>query len=156
MRCDRPIQTLIFVLERTASYKLSVDPLSPDFCRLAELQATSYAEANLLPNRKAASGSSAAAAANGAVQINSPYAVAFLDRFGRRPTGSIPLGETITPVARSYTQFSKMMLVRGNGFEVFIDFSASTVSANQFAALPDVNNVATQTSCTVSWCKSVP
>lgn len=156
MRCDRPVQTLIFVLERTASYKLSVDPLSPDFCRLAELQATSYAEANLLPNRKAASGSSAAAAANGAVQISSPYAVAFLDRFGRRPTGSIPLGETITPVARSYTQFSKMMLVRGNGFEVFIDFSASTVSANQFAALPDVNNVATQTSCTVSWCKSVP
>ena len=33
MRCDRSVQTLIFVLERTAGYKLSVDPLSRDFCR---------------------------------------------------------------------------------------------------------------------------
>jgi hypothetical protein len=28
IRCDRSVQTLIFVLERTASYKLNVDPLS--------------------------------------------------------------------------------------------------------------------------------
>ncbi len=156
IRCDRSVQTLVFVLERTAGYKLNVDPLAQDFCRMAELQATSYAEANLLPNARAPKGSGSQVASNGAIQISSPYAVAFLDRFGRRPTGSIPVGEPITPVARSYTQFSKMMLVRGNGFEVFIDFSASTVSENQFAALPDVNNVSMQTACTVSWCKSVP
>ncbi len=156
IRCDRSVQTLVFVLERTAGYKLSVDPLTQDFCRLAELQATAYAESNLLPNAKAPKGSNSQVASNGAVQISSPYAVAFLDRFGRRPTGSIPVGETITPVARSYTQFSKMMLVRGNGFEVFIDFSASTVSENQFASLPDVNGVGTQTACNVGWCKSVP
>ncbi|MBI1276739.1 MAG: hypothetical protein GC179_01290 [Anaerolineaceae bacterium] len=156
IRCDRSVQTLVFVLERTAGYKLSVDPLARDFCRMAELQATAYAESNLLPNAKAPKGSNSQAASNGAIQISSPYAVAFLDRFGRRPTGSIPVGEPITPVARSYTQFSKMMLVRGNGFEVFIDFSASTIGENQFAALPDVNNVSTQTACTVSWCKSVP
>ena len=78
------------------------------------------------------------------------------DRFGRRPTGTIPVGEGITPVGRSYTQFSKMMLVRGNGFEVFIDFSASTVSEDQFAALPDINSASVQTACTAAWCKSVP
>ena len=156
IRCDRSVQTLIFVLERTASYKLSVDPLSADFCRLAELQATSYAEANLLPNARAAAGSNSQAATNGAVQITSPYAVAFLDRFGRRPTGSIPVGEVIVPVARSYTQFSKMMLVRGNGYEVFIDFSASSISVNQYAALPDINSSSPQTTCTTNWCKSVP
>jgi len=156
IRCDRSVQTLVFVLERTAGYKLTIDPLTQDFCRMAELQATSYAEANLLPNAKAPKGSTSQVASNGAIQISSPYAVAFLDRFGRRPTGSIPVGEPITPIARSYTQFSKMMLVRGNGFEVFIDFSASTVSENQFAALPDVNSVGMQTTCTVSWCKSVP
>jgi hypothetical protein len=156
MRCDRSVQTLVFVLERTAGYKLNIDPLGRDFCRLAELQATAYAESNLLPNsRKVANGSSQGNQSNG-VQISSPYAVAFLDRFGRRPTGSIPVGETITPVARSYTQFSKMMLVRGNGFEVFIDFSASTIDVNQYAALPDVNSVGAQTACTVGWCKSVP
>jgi hypothetical protein len=156
IRCDRSVQTLVFVLERTAGYKLSIDPLTQDFCRMAELQATAYAESNLLPNAKAPKGSNGQVASNGVIQISSPYAVAFLDRFGRRPTGSIPVGERITPVARSYTQFSKMMLVRGNGFEVFIDFSASTVSENQFSALPDVNNIGMQTTCTVSWCKSVP
>ncbi len=155
IRCDRSVQTLIFVLERTAGYKLSVDPLARDFCRMAELQATAYAESNLLPNAKV-SHSGGQSAVGGAVQINSPYAVAFLDRFGRRPTGTIPVGEAITPVARSYTQFSKMMLVRGNGFEVFIDFSASTVSENQFSALPDINSSSVQTTCTAAWCKSVP
>jgi hypothetical protein len=155
IRCDRSVQTLVFVLERTAGYKLSIDPLAPDFCRMAELQATAYAESNLLPNAKV-SNKGSQSAASGAVQISSPYAVAFLDRFGRRPTGSIPVGETITPIGRSYTQFSKMMLVRGNGFEVFIDFSASTVSENQFAALPDINSSSVQTACTAEWCKSVP
>lgn len=154
MRCDRSVQTLIFVLERKATYKLSVDPLSRDFCRLAELQATSYAESNLLPNAKAAANGQVTS--SGGVQINSPYAVAFLDRFGRRPTGSIPVGEVIVPVARSYVQFSKMMLVRGNGYEVFIDFTASTISVNQYAALPNIDNTAVQTSCTAGWCKSVP
>lgn len=154
MRCDRSVQTLVFVLERTSGYKLGVDPLGQDFCRLAELQATAYAEANLLPNQRAAN--NGATASGGANQIVSPYAVAFLDRFGRRPTGSIPVGEPITPVARSYTQFSKMMLVRGNGFLVFIDYSASSISENQFAALPDVNGVSSQLSCTAEWCKFVP
>ncbi len=154
IRCDRSVQTLVFVLERTSGYKLSVDPLGRDFCRLAELQATAYAEANLLPNNSPLK-INTTASQGGAVQITSPYAVAFLDRFGRQPTGSIPLGEAVSPIARSYTQFSKMMLVRGNGFEVFIDYSASTVSENQFAALPDVNGVGAQTACAASWCKGV-
>ena len=156
IRCDRSVQTLIFVLERKAAYKLSIDPLAKDFCRLAELQATSFAEANLLPNNRVTAAAGNQTATNGGVQINSPYAVAFLDRFGRRPTGTIPVGENIVPVARSYTQFSKMMLVRGNGYEVFIDFSASTISVNQYAALPDINSSNPQTTCTVGWCKSVP
>lgn len=155
MRCERSVQTLVFVLERTSAYKLGVDPLAQDFCRLAELQATAYAEANLLPNQRATS-SGVVTSGGGATQITSPYAVAFLDRFGRRPTGSIPIGEPITAVARSYTQFSKMMLVRGNGFLVFIDYSASSISENQFAALPDVNGVSSQLSCTAEWCKFVP
>ncbi|MCA0458618.1 MAG: hypothetical protein LCI00_31965 [Chloroflexi bacterium] len=154
IRCDRSIQTLVFVLERTSSYELGVDPLAPDFCRLAELQATAYAESNLLPNQRPVGGGGVVS--SGGIQIISPYAVAFLDRFGRRPTGSIPVGEPITPVARSYTQFSKMMLVRGNGFLVFIDYSASSISENQFAALPDVNGVSSQFSCTAEWCKFVP
>lgn len=155
MRCDRSVQTLVFVLERTSSYKLNIDVFDREFCRLAELQATAYAESNLLPNNRVTNNGSQSSSSSG-VQITSPYAVAFLDRFGRRATGSIPVGEQITPVARSYTQFSKMMLVRGNGYEVFIDFSASNISIDQYAALPDVNSVGTQTSCSAGWCKGAP
>lgn len=154
MRCERGVQTLVFVLERTAGFTLGVDPLSGDFCTLAELQATAYAESRLLPNKAAPANSpQVGSSGTGGVQVNSPFAVAFLDRFGRQPTGTIPLGETLTPVARSYTQFSRMMLVRGNGFEVFIDYRASTVDENTFAALPDVNNSSSTTACNVNWCK---
>lgn len=156
MRCERGVQTLVFVLERTAGFTLTVDALSRDFCTLAELQATAFAESRILPNQ-AAQTSSPQTGTSGTVgvQVSSPFAVAFLDRFGRQPTGTIPLGEALTPVARSYTQFSRMMLVRGNGFEVFIDYQASTVDENTFGALPDVNNVSFDTGCGASWCLGV-
>ncbi len=155
MRCDRATQTLVLVMERTAGFRLNVDVFSPDFCNLAGLQATAYAEANIMPNPRASSASVGGGVTNGAVQVSSPFAVAFLDRFGRRPTGTIPVGEPLTPIARSYTQFSRMMLVRGNGFEVFIDYSASTLGENQFAGLPDVNSISTNTGCNAPWCNGV-
>ena len=89
------------------------------------------------------------------MQVSSTFAVGFLDRFGRQPTGTIPLGEALTPVARSYTQFSHMMLVRGNGFELFIDYQASNIGESGFAALPDVNSVSYDTGCGASWCLGV-
>ncbi|MEZ4667602.1 MAG: hypothetical protein R3E39_06750 [Anaerolineae bacterium] len=157
IRCERGVQTLVFVLERTAGFTLTVDPFSRDYCSLAELQATAYAENKILPNKQAASISSpqGTSATNTGVRVSSEFAVAFLDRHARQPTGTIPLGEPLTPVARSYTQFSRMMLVRGNGFEVFIDYGASSIDENSFAALPDVNNVSYTAGCAASWCAGV-
>jgi hypothetical protein len=153
MRCERGVQALINVLERSGSFTLSVSANDPNFCHLAELQASRFAEVNVLSSGGGVTvNESGVAVPTSGTRIDSEFAVAFLDRFGRQKTGTIPLGEPITPVARSYTTFSRMMLVRGNGFEVFIDYRTSTVSDADFAVLPDVNGIGISTTCTASWC----
>jgi hypothetical protein len=134
-------------LENRDGFTLTTSVNDPDFCQKAELEAALYVEAQL-----AAAASGRGQAASGTVTIDSPFAVAFLDRFARQPVGSIPLGTTIEPVARSYTQYSRMMLVRGDGFEVFIDWDGSTFTEAEFKALPDVNSIASATNCAAEWC----
>lgn len=154
-RCDRAVQTLVNVLERGGVFSLNVDLNSPDFCHLAEVQASRFAEVNLLSNN--GSGGQTAGAASvavpGTVQIQSEFAVAFLTRFGSKRVGVIPLGELVTPIARSYTAFSKMMLVQGSGYIVFMDYRATTISDEQFAVLKDVDTVGAEPGCTAAWCQ---
>lgn len=147
MRCSRATQALVNWLESRDGFTLTASVNDPDFCSKAELEAALYVEAQLAP---AASG--AGQTANAPVTIDSPFAVAFLDRFARQPVGSIPPGTTVEPVARSYTQYSRMMLVRGDGFEVFIDWDGSTLTEAQFKALPDVDSIASATDCLAEWC----
>ncbi len=157
MRCERGVQTLINLLERNGSFTLTVSADDPNFCHLAELQAARFAEVNVLnPDAGAVNNndSGGSPASPTGARIDSEFAVAFLDRFGRQKTGTIPLGEAITPVARSYTTFSHMMLVRGNGFEVFIDYEASTLSEADFAVLQNVDNIGISTTCNASWCRA--
>lgn len=157
MRCERGVQALINLLERNASFTLGVVAGDPNFCRLAELQAARFTEVNVLnPNANTPTNTDngGVAPTGTGARIDSEFAVAFLDRFGRQKTGTIPLGEAITPVARSYTTFSHMMLVRGNGFEVFIDYEASTLSEGDFAVLQNVDNIGVSTTCTASWCRA--
>ncbi|MBL8154272.1 MAG: hypothetical protein JNM70_08825 [Anaerolineae bacterium] len=147
MRCSRATQALVNWLESQGGFTLTASINDPDFCQKAELEASLYVEAQLAP-----AASSDGQAASGPVTIDSPFAVAFLDRFARQPVGSIPLGTSIEPVARSYTEFSRMMLVRGDGFEVFMDWDGSTLTEAQFRALPDVNSIASATDCAAEWC----
>jgi hypothetical protein len=154
MRCERGVQALINLLERNGGFTLTVSANDPNFCHLAELQAARFAEVSVLnPGAEVVGSNNGAGTVATGTRIDSEFAVAFLDRFGRQKTGTIPLGESITPVARSYTTFSHMMLVRGNGFEVFIDYEASTLSEGEFAVLQNVDNIAVSTTCTASWCR---
>jgi hypothetical protein len=147
MHCDRATQSLVTLLERTTAFRLTVDANEPSFCSLASMQASRVVETGL----PAASGGAAAAVA-GSPSISGQFAVAFRTRFGTQPAGTIPVGEVITPVARSYVQFSRMMLVRGTGFELFIDYRDSTVSDADFEALPNIDNVSSTPNCTAAWC----
>jgi hypothetical protein len=166
MRCDRGVQALVNVLERGGVFTLNVNSNDFNFCALAELQASTFAEQSLLSNQATAltttnnpttapAAQGATAALPGNVQIDSNLAVAFLNRFGTENVGTIPPGTTVAPIARSFTQFSRMTLVRGDGFEVFVDYRDTTLTDDQFASLPDVNGVQVNAVCGAAWCKTI-
>lgn len=151
LRCNRSTQALVTLLERSGTFQLQIDLNAPDFCHQAEVEASRFAEQGQA-NAAALAGVEGAAPPAGSIQIDSPFAVAFLDRNARQPTGTVPQGEVITPVARSYTQFSRMMLIRGNGFDVFIDYRDSSITEDAFNALPDINSITTPPTCAAEWC----
>ncbi|MEO8606858.1 MAG: hypothetical protein ABI690_03205 [Chloroflexota bacterium] len=166
IRCERGVQALVNVLERGGVFSLNVDGNDPNYCQLVELQASHFAETNILSSptttlatsasNPAASGTSGSAVAfSGSAQIDSAIAIAFLNRYGTEQVGKIPVGTSVEPVARSFTQFSAMTLVRGQDFEVFIDYRDSNLTADQFAVLPNVDNASVNTVCNASWCEPI-
>lgn len=162
LRCDRALQTLVGLLERSANFILPIDVNNPDFCRLAEQQATQFAEANnvtINPGAPAASNPAAApnivAAPPGSARVTGALALGFLNRYATEHVGLIPVGTPVSPVARSFTEFSRMMLVRGDGFELFVDHRDTTVTDAEFAVLPNVDGVQVNTHCDAAWCKPV-
>lgn len=170
IRCERAVQALVTWLESSGSFVLTVDFNSPDFCRLAELQASQYAE-SLASGAPAPSGGvtspaiseplpadaggGAAGVPPGGGQITGALALGFLNRYATEHIGLIPVGTAFTPVAASRTEFSRMTLIRGQGFELFIDYRDSTLTDADFAALPDVNGVQANPVCEADWCQPV-
>ncbi len=163
LRCDRAVQSLVSLLERNG-FILPLNASTPDFCAQAELQAAQFAEANpAVTFASAAPGQTSSAASApgspvappGSARITGELALGFLNRYATEHIGLIPVGTIFTPVARSFTEFSRMMLIRGEGFELFIDHRDSTVTDAQFAGLPDVNGVSVNTLCEVEWCRPV-
>ena len=74
------------------------------------------------------------------------------DRNARERAGVMPQGIQFTPVARSTTQFSNMMVVRGDGFEVFIDYTFTTLDLTAFESLPALETVLLSIQCLAPWC----
>lgn len=175
MRCDRATQNLVGLLERGGVFTLSVDPSAPDYCIQAANTASQFTEANLLRSIPGGTGGAdviqAASEASNVDSSDSGGAFvptgraapiggdvvtpAFLDRYATQQVGRIPEGVTFSPVARSYTLFSNMMVVRGVNFEVFVDYKTTTLSEEQFRALPDIDRGEISTVCNADWCTDV-
>jgi hypothetical protein len=149
MRCGRAVQALVNLLQLNGVFQLQADPNSADFCQQAEQQVTQFAEVNLLTS---ASPGGRLLAPSGPASVNTDFAVAFLDTAAQLRVGIIPNGTSITPVARSFGQFSKMMLVSGDNFQVYVDFQFTSVTPEQFDALPDVTTVDNSPQCGADWC----
>ncbi|MFN8376185.1 MAG: hypothetical protein U0694_25335 [Anaerolineae bacterium] len=159
MRCNRATQALVGLLERSfrgsGGFELQIDPNSPQFCTQAEIEASRYTEVNLLSNNTGASGGlNAPAAASGTVTPIGNFTVAFLDRDAQQRIGIIPRGTALTVVARSYTTYSAMILVQAAGFQVFVDYTTTTLTEDQFEPLPNVDGVDFDTFCDADWCSA--
>lgn len=157
MRCSRATQSLVRLIER-GGYFMQADPNSPGFCAQAELEASGYVEASLLaappspPPPVVGASVSSPTGLTGEVRANLRGVAVFRDRNARQRVGVLPRDLPFAVVARSMTPFSNMMLVRGEGFEVFVDYTFTTFSLSDFEALPDVNTVPSAPQCVAAWC----
>lgn len=159
MRCNRATQNLVGLLER-GGVALAADPNSPDFCALIEVEASQYVEANILSVTGGAASAtlldtseSGAAASSGGGEASTDFTLTFLDRNATQRGGVLPLGTRFTPLARSYAAFSNMMLVEGDGFVVFVDYTQTSIDDAAFNALPDVDAGEYVVVCTADWCE---
>lgn len=160
MRCDRSTQNLTALLQRDNLFVPNVLPTNPNYCQLVAVQIGQYMEANVLanttqPSIAAAPGTqntAGASVAGGTATAIADIGLAYLDRHAARRAGMIPVTATFQPVARSFAQFSRMTLVRGEGFEVFVDYKTTTITDEQFLSLPDINTTPANPFCDAAWC----
>lgn len=146
-RCDRSTQALAFLLQKYGYYTINIDPASPNYCQQLAVDVSLFAEINLLPaNSGAASGKSSV------VTVNTQYGIAFSDRGASHVLGLMPEGTVIKPIARSYAQFSNMTLVEGDGFTVFIEWTNTSLSKDEWDALPNEADTQYTISCDADWC----
>lgn len=151
LSCDRTTQAIVQFLELNGVFTLQADRTAPDFCEQAALEASLFMEVNLLGN-PTVGGAGGITITNASATINSPFAAAFLDRGAAQRVGVIPEGTQIEAIGKSPAEFSNMMLIRGDGFEVFVDFQFTSVDEEQFDALPSVTTIEFQPACTAEWC----
>ncbi|NWF68037.1 MAG: hypothetical protein HXY40_03035 [Chloroflexi bacterium] len=158
MRCTRATQALVSLLERSfrgsGGFTIQADPNSPDFCAQVELEASRFTEVNLLGGSSSGGLNAPSAQASGTITPLGSFTVAFLDRDARQRVGVIPRDTPLTVVARSYTQYSAMILVQAAGFQVFVDYTSTTLTPEQFETLPNIDGVTFEPFCDADWCSS--
>jgi hypothetical protein len=156
MRCNRSTQALVLLLSSRNLYTPVTSPGSPNYCFELMVEISTFTEVNLLdPIPVTPTPQATVVNAQSQVSIVGAAAAGFFDRGATRQAGFIPDGTIVQPVARSYAQFSRMTLVRGDGFLLFIDYENTTMDIAQFELLPDVNAITVQTACNAEWCGAV-
>lgn len=155
MRCNRATQTLVALLLRGGLFTPSADPASPTFCADIETQASAFSEGTLLalPIERPVFSAEARALLPGAYSIDTEFAVAFFDRGASINVGVVPFGTPLSAIGRSVAQFSKMTLIEGEGFRVYVDWRDTTLTEEQFNTLPDAASLNAEPFCTARWCR---
>lgn len=153
MRCSRATQALVPLLER-GGFVLNVDFTQPTYCQEIEVQASRWVETQIIQPPLSGSVESSAPNLAGIAQpyvTETPFVVAFYDTSARRRAGVLPVGVGFRAISRSAVDFSNMMLIEGEGFRVFVDYTTTPVSHADFAALPEVS-LGASTDCSAEWC----
>ncbi|MCB9461383.1 MAG: substrate-binding domain-containing protein [Anaerolineaceae bacterium] len=157
MRCDRSTQSLVGLLRLSGVYAVpNADPNSATYCDDLAQQAAVFTESSLL-NRSDVTinvpGAGLNGSFNGDATIDSEFAVGFYDRGAAIRGGVIPLGTPVRVIARSYADFSNMMLIQGEGFALYVEHQSTTITPAEFFALKDAANSGMETFCNALWCE---
>jgi hypothetical protein len=156
MRCNRATQALVPLLERSG-FVLNVDFNQRDYCREIENQASRFVETQIIqpvapPVTAGESGGTTVGGIIAPYRVDTPFVVAFYDSRARRRAGVLPEGMGFRTLSRSNIQFSNMMLITGEGFTLFVDYTTTPVSSADFDALPEVA-LGASTDCSADWCE---
>ena len=156
MRCNRSTQALALLLTSRNLYTPITSPGNESYCYDLMIEISTFTEINLLdPIPVTPTPQATVVNAQAQVSIIGASAAGYFDRGATQLAGFIPDGTIVQPVARSYAQFSRMTLVRGDGFLLFIDYQNTTMDVAQFELLPDVNALTVQAACDIEWCGAV-
>jgi hypothetical protein len=156
MRCNRATQALVPLLERSG-FVLNVDFSQRDYCRQIEIQTTRFVETQIIqPPAPAVTAVPSEGSTVGGVtapySVETPFVVTFYDSRARRRAGVLPVGTGFSTLSRSNIQFSNMMLITGDGFTLFVDYTTTPVTTAEFDALPEVE-LGAATDCSADWCE---
>lgn len=146
MRCSRATQSL-FTLLQSRGLTFDIDFTQPDYCAAAEIAASLYVERNILqpPAQTVVN------VGHYPYVTENAFAVAFLDRAARHKIGVLPVGTGFEVLGRSTFEFSNMVLIRGDNFRVFVDYTTTPITNAEFLALPEIGSAET-TDCQADWC----
>lgn len=147
-RCGRATQALLTRLEADG-LALPIDTTQPNFCDIAEIEMAVYVERNILQPMRA---QILRAEVEATYRAETPFVSAFNDRNASDKVGILPLGTGFEVLGRSTFGFSKMMLIEGEGFRVYVDQTTTPVTADVFAELPDFDTITGEIFCLAEWC----
>lgn len=150
LRCDRSTQALVNLLENNNLYFRSLDPLTADYCQAVAMDVARFVEINLLNPDVLLTENGVDIPSD--VVIGTDIAVAFYDSRAGQRAGVIPFGTGVTPIARSYSQFSNMTLVEGEDFLLFIEWGNMNITREDWLLLPNEADLEYQAGCALNWC----
>jgi len=151
-RCDRATQALVRYLEEAVSFTLQADRTAANFCEVAQVEASTFAEVAIGGTLGGGAAQTAAGAAGdgGDPRIVADDAVGYIDAAGTVPAATFPVGEPLELVARA--PGTSLMLVRGFRFELFVDYTKTSVPADVFESLLNVGGFRVVPRCDADWC----
>lgn len=154
LRCDRSTQALEGLLDRGGLYRIEVEANDPKFCTKVSEEVSKLVETQLLSNTEIGRVFTNDIPILSQYEVNTTFAVAFLDSAAQRRVGVIPAGTLVQLRSRSTVEFSKMMVVYGPNFEVYIEYTQTNVPAEIFRSLPSAQTLTESTYCLADWCSA--
>ncbi|PJF30403.1 MAG: hypothetical protein CUN51_07715 [Candidatus Thermofonsia Clade 1 bacterium] len=147
-KCGRTLANLYRLiqgdyLQTDVSFRPVARPTDLNYCQALEREMNLYLERVIFAEEDAE-----------IVEGRSENAYAFLDLAARRYVGTMPRGTLFRAMARNSLPSSRMMFVKGENFSVFVDYTFTTLSREEFESLVGFQEYDGDITplCAASWC----
>lgn len=152
LTCDRSTQALVSYLQHATNFILIADYESPTYCDDIAREAAVYAEQFIASTAPQDFGEDGPITTTSDPRITGSTASGYIDLAATVRGGILPRGERFEIVARQSGDHATLMLIRGVGFELFVDYRDTNVPQSQFLTVRTVAGMRVDPRCVASWC----